>query len=161
MIQTQLAVLKQAAALRPSPRELDCLAAAVYYEARGESAEGQAAVAQVVLNRMRTRSFPKSACGVVYQGAGTGDCQFSFACGAPARPEGRAWVMAHRVALRALGGYVMTGVGRATSFHCAGLGDGWGPGLIRVARIGGQVFFAAAGRTLRAGAGASSNPTLS
>ena len=62
-------------------RQLDCLAQAVYYEARGESPAGQAAVAQVVLNRVRHPAFPKSICSVVYQGAQAGHgCQFSFAC---------------------------------------------------------------------------------
>src|ERR1700677_1873993 len=59
-------------------RDLDCMTAAVYYEARGESAAGQAAVAQVVLNRVRHPAFPKSVCAVVYQGAATHSCQFSF-----------------------------------------------------------------------------------
>src|SRR3954468_6506981 len=60
---------------------LDCLTAAVYYEARSESEDGQRAVAQVVLNRVRHPAFPKSVCGVVYQGSNraTG-CQFSFTC---------------------------------------------------------------------------------
>ena len=64
-----------------SSRELECLADAVYYEARGETPSGQAAVAQVVMNRVRHPAFPKSICGVVFQGAynRTG-CQFSFAC---------------------------------------------------------------------------------
>ncbi|HZZ88499.1 MAG TPA: cell wall hydrolase, partial [Caulobacteraceae bacterium] len=60
--------------------DLQCLTAAVYYEARGESREGQAAVAQVVLNRVRSPAFPKTVCGVVYQGAAQHSCQFSFAC---------------------------------------------------------------------------------
>lgn len=62
-------------------RDLDCLTDAVYYEARGESRQGQAAVAQVVLNRVRHPAFPKSVCGVVFQGAfSNSTCQFSFAC---------------------------------------------------------------------------------
>src|SRR5690606_21735492 len=62
-------------------RDLECLTQAVYYEARGEGRDGMRAVAQVVLNRVRHPAFPKSVCGVVFQGAGrrTG-CQFSFTC---------------------------------------------------------------------------------
>ena len=63
-------------------RSLDCLAQAIYYEARSESEDGQRAVAQVVLNRVRHPAWPNSVCGVVYQGpmrAG-GGCQFTFTC---------------------------------------------------------------------------------
>ncbi|MFM8375734.1 MAG: cell wall hydrolase, partial [Phenylobacterium sp.] len=62
-------------------RDLDCLTQAVYYEARGEGRAGMQAVAQVVLNRARHPAFPKTICGVVFQGASrqTG-CQFSFTC---------------------------------------------------------------------------------
>lgn|GEM_PF-2261000 len=127
----------------PSAGALDCLAAAVYYEARGEPLAGQAAVAQVVLNRAHRPSFPKSVCGVVYQGAGGRDCQFSFACnGAMRRPrEWAAWTRARDVAARALGGYVMAAIGQATSFHAARLGGGG-----RVVRVGGHVFFGGVGR---------------
>ncbi|MGH7025397.1 MAG: cell wall hydrolase [Caulobacteraceae bacterium] len=124
--------------LNASPRALDCLAAAVYYEARGESAAGRAAVAQVVLNRRRRRDYPNSVCAVVYQGARRGDCQFSFACnGAMREPlERYAWRDARRIAARALAGYVMSAIGKATCFHAA---DGEAPaGAIR---LGGHVFF--------------------
>jgi len=127
-----------------SARDLDCLAAAVYYEARGEPAEGQAAVAQVVLNRARRPHFPKSVCAVVFQGAGGPACQFSFACnGAMDRArEPRAWARARDVAARALGGYVMAAIGGATAFHGAprGAGAGEGPGSVQ---LGGHVFYTA------------------
>src|SRR6185295_19397303 len=61
-------------------RALLCLTQAVYYEAGFEPVDGRRAVAQVVLNRMRHPAFPKSVCGVVYQGANTGVCQFTFVC---------------------------------------------------------------------------------
>ena len=83
--------------------DLDCLTAAVYYEARGESREGQAAVAQVVLNRVRSPAFPKTVCSVVYQGAAAHSCQFSFACdrSVGGRHEAGAWDRARGVAGRA------------------------------------------------------------
>jgi spore germination cell wall hydrolase CwlJ-like protein len=124
-------------------RQLDCLADAVYYEARGESSEGQAAVAQVVLNRARRAGYPKSVCGVVYQGAQSHACQFSFACDGAiykTREQG-AWRRSREVAARALGGFVMTAVGDATSFHVASLGRIWGGNLVRVAQIGSHVFY--------------------
>jgi len=124
-------------------RDLDCLAQAVYYEARGETPSGQAAVAQVVLNRVRHPSFPKSICAVVFQGARTSGCQFSFACdGASHHPtESAAWRRAEQVAAKALDGAVMAEVGNATHFHVAGLSADWGPHLLKVAQIGSHVFY--------------------
>jgi hypothetical protein len=129
-------------------RDLDCLTAAVYYEARGESASGQAAVAQVVLNRVRHPAFPKSVCAVVYQGAASHSCQFSFACNGAmrGRKEAGAWDRARDVAARALSGYVMDAVGRATHFRVVSLGQSWGGGMIRVAQIGQHNFYAFSGR---------------
>jgi len=133
---------------QPFTRDVDCLAAAVYYEARGESAAGQAAVAQVVLNRVRKVGFPKSVCGVIYQGAHGRGCQFSFVCsGAMTRPrEPVAWARARAVAARALDGYVMSEVGEATCFHAARLGSAPDGRMARVARVGGHVFLAATRR---------------
>lgn len=126
----------------PPRRELECLTDAVYYEARGESLEGQAAVAQVVLNRARAPRFPKSVCGVVFQGVGAGGCQFSFACnGAMAHTvEWAAWGRAQAVAARALNGYVMDAVGTAVQFHGthSASGDLGQDGA--VARIGRHLF---------------------
>jgi spore germination cell wall hydrolase CwlJ-like protein len=131
-----------------SARELDCLTAAVYYEARGESAAGQAAVAQVVLNRVSHPLFPKSVCGVVYQGAHGRGCQFSFACNGAmhARHEPAAWARARAVAERAMSGYVMTDVGRATHFHVTRLGAVWGGSMMKIARVGGHDFYTFSGR---------------
>ena len=126
-------------------RDLDCLTQAVYYEARGESARGQAAVAQVVLNRVRHPSFPKTICAVVFQGAGLGkaDCQFSFVCdGSMRRPlDAEAWDKAQHVAARALSGAVVAEIGNATHFHATRLGPQWGDGLVKVATVGLHVFY--------------------
>ena len=136
-------------------RQLDCLAQAVYYEARGESPAGQAAVAQVVLNRVRHPAFPKSICSVVYQGAQAGrGCQFSFACDGSTRRarEPGAWRRAQKVATRALDGYVMADVGNSTHFHVNNISPGWGPSLLRVSQIGTHVFYRFGGRAGRPGA---------
>jgi len=127
-----------------SSRELECLADAVYYEARGETPSGQAAVAQVVMNRVRHPAFPKSICGVVFQGAvnRTG-CQFSFACDGSmrrARDVG-AWARARKVASRALAGAIQNEVGAATHFHTTSVSPGWGPRLLRVAQVGMHIFY--------------------
>lgn len=137
-----------------SARDLACLTDAVYYEARGENAAGQAAVAQVVLNRVRHPAFPKSVCGVVFQRAGSGDgCQFSFACDGSMRHarEPDAWRRAEEVAARALDGAVMASIGNATHFHVAGLDPGWGPRLLRVAQVGLHVFYRFGGSAGRPG----------
>jgi hypothetical protein len=144
--------VQQAIAASPaptvSPRELECLTAAVYYEARGEAPAGQAAVAQVVLNRVGQARFGTSVCGVVYEGARSRSCQFSFACrgGPHGRHEVAAWSRARSVAARALSGYVMTEVGHATYFHVASLGAVWGPHMTRVAHVGHHIFYSPGGR---------------
>jgi spore germination cell wall hydrolase CwlJ-like protein len=138
----QKTALKVGAAAKPfagtsGKRDLDCLTSAVYYEARGEGVRGQEAVAQVILNRVRHPAFPKSVCAVVYQG-----CQFSFTCNGAMRRghEGAAWSEARKIAARALGGFVLAGVGNATHFHTTGVSPAWG-GMVRVARIGAHVFY--------------------
>jgi spore germination cell wall hydrolase CwlJ-like protein len=126
-------------------RDLDCLTQAVYYEARGESARGQAAVAQVVLNRVRHPAFPKTICAVVFQGAGhhKTDCQFSFVCDGSMRltRDNEAWEKAQHIAARALSGVIVADIGNATHFHASRLGEQWGDGLVRVAQVGLHVFY--------------------
>lgn len=130
-------------------RDLDCLTTAVYYEARGEGQAGMQAVAQVILNRARHPAFPRSVCGVVYQGAGrrTG-CQFSFVCDGSmrGRRESAAWNRARQVAGRALGGFVYAPVGNATHFHTTAVNPRWSGSLVRVAQVGRHVFYRFGGR---------------
>ncbi|HEX3700103.1 MAG TPA: cell wall hydrolase [Phenylobacterium sp.] len=125
-------------------RAVDCMTAAIYYEAGFESTEGQRAVAQVVLNRMRHPAFPKTVCGVVFQGAErpTG-CQFTFTCdGALARkPDEDAWARARKVAEAALNGYVMKQVGEATHYHANYVAPYWSPNLVKVAVVGQHIFY--------------------
>jgi hypothetical protein len=126
-------------------RAEDCLAQAVYYEARSESEDGQRAVAQVVLNRVRHPAFPASVCGVVYQGpqrAG-GGCQFTFTCdGALATPAGGpAWDRARRIAADALSGYVYAPVGAATHYHSQQVVPAWAFRLVKSAVIGAHNFY--------------------
>jgi hypothetical protein len=130
-----------------STRDLDCLTTAVYFEARGESSAGQAAVAQVVLNRVRHPAYPRTICGVVFQGAGYHTCQFSFACNGAMhqRRDLAAWERARTVAERALSGSVMATIGNATNFHSTHVSPSW-PGMIRVSQVGSHVFYRFAGR---------------
>ena len=131
-------------------RDLDCLTQAVYYEARGEGRDGMRAVAQVVLNRARHPSFPKSVCGVVYQGAAlrTG-CQFSFTCNGAmrGRVNRAAWNRARDIASKALSGQVFAGVGNATHFHTTGVSPSWRSSLIQVSQVGSHLFYRFGGRS--------------
>jgi spore germination cell wall hydrolase CwlJ-like protein len=124
-------------------RALLCLTQAIYYEAGFEPLEGRRAVAQVVLNRMRHPAFPKSICGVVYQGAGSGTCQFTFVCDGALyrRPAPDAWNEAEKVARAALSGYVERSVGEATHYHADYVAPRWAPLLAKVAAIGQHIFY--------------------
>ena len=123
---------------------LNCLATAVYYEAAGEGARGERAVAQVVLNRVRHPAFPSSVCGVVYQGSDrpTG-CQFTFACdGSLARkPNGAGWTAARRIAEEALDGAVDRSVGMATHYHANYVVPYWASSLSKISAIGEHIFY--------------------
>jgi len=125
-------------------RALRCLTQAIYYEAALEPRNGQEAVAQVVLNRVRDPNFPATVCGVVYQGAErvTG-CQFSFTCdGSLARaPVAWAWNQAEDVARAALGGHVADWVGTATHYHADYVMPWWAPTLAKVNQVGAHIFY--------------------
>lgn len=124
-------------------RALLCLTQAVYYEAGFEPVEGRRAVAQVVLNRLRHPAFPKSICGVVYEGSGSGTCQFTFVCDGALyrRPAADAWRQAELIARAALHGYVETSVGEATHYHADYVAPRWAPLLAKVADIGQHIFY--------------------
>lgn len=117
--------------------ELNCLAGAVYFEAKGESLDGQLAVARVVIARSRSGRFPASYCGVVHQPS-----QFSFVRrGAmPAIPQGSAtWRTAVAIARIADGDTWASPVEGALFFHAARVSPGWR--LRRVARVDNHVFY--------------------
>lgn len=125
-------------------RALDCLTAAIYYEAASESTLGQQAVAQVILNRVRHSAFPNSVCGVVFSGSNrTTGCQFTFTCdGALARaPSVTGWARARAIARAALSGYVAAQVGQATHYHTLWVAPYWSPSLDKVANIGAHTFY--------------------
>lgn len=122
---------------------VDCLATAALYEA-GDDRQGRKAVIQVVLNRVRTPGFPKTICGVVYQGhARTTGCQFSFTCDGSVRrrPVRLGWAVARRAARRALSGHVFAGVGGATHYHTDWMVPYWRDSLVKVAKVGTHLFY--------------------
>jgi len=124
-------------------RATDCLAAAQIYEA-GDDTAGERAVAQVVLNRVRHPAFPKTVCGVVFQGQerATG-CQFTFTCdGALARtPTQAAWDRAREIAKSALAGKVYRPVGYATHYHTDWVVPYWSGSLDKIGAVGTHLFF--------------------
>ena len=123
---------------------MDCLTAAIYYEAAQESEIGKRGVAQVILNRARHPAFPSSICGVVYQGSErkTG-CQFTFTCdGSLARKPSRdGWDAARRVAVAALSGYVEPSVGMATHYHADYVVPYWASSLAKIAKLDHHIFY--------------------
>jgi hypothetical protein len=127
-------------------REKDCLATAIYFEARSESAKGQRAVAEVILARTRVPGRPKTICGVVYEGSKrrTG-CQFSFTCDGHAdRVRDRdSWRQAMRIATNVMrtGGKVNPVAGGATFYHADYVSPGWASRMVKVASIGTHIFY--------------------
>lgn len=125
-------------------RSLECLTAAIYYEAATEGVEGQRAVAQVVLNRVRHPAYPSSVCGVVFQGSerSTG-CQFTFTCdGSLSRvPQASYWARAKAVAAAALAGSVYAPVGWATHYHTNWVVPYWSSSLVKLANVGTHIFY--------------------
>ena len=125
-------------------RATDCLAAAVLYEA-GDDAAGERAVAQVVINRVRHPAFPKTICGVVFQGSerSTG-CQFTFTCdGALLRwkPSDAAWQRAQAIAGAALSGSVDKPIGYSTHYHTDWVVPYWSSSLDKVTGVETHLFF--------------------
>ena len=131
---------------KDSARQMRCLAEAIYFESRGEPEPGQAAVAQVVLNRVRSGIFPTNVCAVVYQDRNHPfACQFSFACeGKSLRiEEPGAWAVATRIAQEVVSGVNYNPkVAEALNYHANYVYPFWAPSLRRVDRIGAHIFYA-------------------
>jgi len=125
-------------------RALTCLTQGIYYEAAREPEEGQRAVAQVILNRVRHPAFPNSVCGVVFQGSErpTG-CQFSFTCDGSlySQPMRSYWDRARKFAHEALQGYVSAPVGNATHYHADYVVPYWASSLAKNAVISSHIFY--------------------
>jgi spore germination cell wall hydrolase CwlJ-like protein len=126
-------------------QEQRCLAEAIYFEARNEPEAGQAAVAQVVLNRVKSGLYPKSVCGVVYQNRNRYlACQFSFACeGKSLRiSEPAPWATAVRVARDVTDGKTyLADVGGATHYHADYVRPHWSRKLKKMDVIGRHIFY--------------------
>jgi spore germination cell wall hydrolase CwlJ-like protein len=125
--------------------EENCLARAVYFEARSESELGQLAVAKVILNRVKDPEYPNTICGVVYQGSGRrNSCQFSFACdGLPDDVKSAtAWAKSKSVAQKALSGNSkVAAVSTATNYHADYVNPKWAKSMKRLIKIGRHIFY--------------------
>ncbi len=121
-----------------------CLAEAVYYEARSETTAGQKAVAEVVLNRVKSKHYPNTVCGVVYQGAerSTG-CQFSFTCdGSMAKsPKGKLWSRSKNIAALALTGAMPAITNGSTHYHTVDVSPHWAPNMRPTVLIDSHQFY--------------------
>ena len=126
---------------------VECLTQAIYYEARNESEEGQAAVAEVVMNRTRSGVYPQSVCAVVYQ-RNSRTCQFTFTCdGAIGRGaiDMTKWARAERIARDVYEGRSPAQLPRTSvNYHASYVSPSWGRRLERGRQIGTHIFYGAA-----------------
>lgn len=125
-------------------RQWRCLAEALYHEARGEKISGQIAVAEVILNRVESRRFPNSVCGVINQGTGRRNaCQFSYTCdGRSDRiSEHKAFQRVGKIAQLMLDGQPRLLTDGATFYHASRVRPKWSRVFTRTARIGSHVFY--------------------
>ena len=128
-----------------SKRQQKCLTAGIYFEARGEPVRGQAAVSQVILNRVKNPTYPNTICGVVYQNKHWRNrCQFSFACDTikdKVRDRKR-WKVAQYVARETTEGRIwFKEVGSSTHYHATYVNPKWAKSMKKVGRIGLHIFY--------------------
>jgi hypothetical protein len=125
-------------------RERRCLSTAIYFEARGEPLQGQIAVGQVIMNRVRSPQFPETICGVVYQGQLAPGCQFSFACdGKTDTPKNDShWALAQKLAKQITSGEVwLPEIGYSTFYHADYVSPHWKSAMNKIDSIGRHIFY--------------------
>lgn len=124
--------------------ELQCLAEALYFEARGETVKGQFAVAEVIMNRVKSAQFPGSLCSVINQGTGRKyQCQFTYTCDGNAEviSEPRAYAQVGKVARAVLDGKAPSLTGGATYYHTTAVSPRWSRVFTRTTKIGVHMFY--------------------
>jgi spore germination cell wall hydrolase CwlJ-like protein len=128
-----------------SSAEQKCLAVGIYFEARGENTRGQAAVAQVILNRVRNPTYPNTICGVVYQNDHWRNaCQFSFACDGKKDviTSPHHYKMAKDIALAVTAGKIfIADVGSSTHYHATYVHPRWSRTMEKMKKIGLHIFY--------------------
>jgi spore germination cell wall hydrolase CwlJ-like protein len=133
----------------PKPKggkQWKCLAEALYFEARGETIKGQFAVAEVILNRVSSASYPDTVCGVVNQGTGRKfACQFTYTCDGKAEviSEPRAYERVGKVARVLLDGVNSNLTDGATHYHTTAVRPSWARKFPKTAKIGSHIFYRA------------------
>jgi len=132
---------------QPKPKktgEWQCLAEALYFEARGETVKGQFAVAEVIMNRANSERFPDTLCGVINQGTGKRyQCQFTYTCDGRAEviAEPRAYERVGKVAQAVIDGKAPALTDGATHYHTTAVSPRWARVYTRTARIGVHLFY--------------------
>ncbi|TPI37017.1 cell wall hydrolase [Mesorhizobium sp. B3-1-6] len=128
-----------------SQPEQACLAKGIYFEARSEPVRGQAAVAQVILNRVRNPAYPRTICGVVYQNDNWFNrCQFSFACDGRKKTitDQASYKTAQEVAMAVTAGKIfIPEVGSSTHYYANYVHPGWARAMHKMTRIGLHIFY--------------------
>ncbi len=121
-----------------------CLSEALYFEARGETVKGQFAVAEVILNRVKSERFPDTLCGVINQGTGRKfQCQFTYTCDGHKEviSERKAYERVAKVARAMIDGIDGDLTSGATHYHTTAVHPSWARVYKRTARIGVHVFY--------------------
>jgi spore germination cell wall hydrolase CwlJ-like protein len=131
--------------------EHKCLSEVLYYEARGEGAGGQKAVAEVVFHRMNHGDYGHSICAVVYEGKDRPGCQFSFTCNGDMKRDKQpaAWHQAETLAAQILTGQVSlkNATGGAVNFHASSVSPDWADTMDKTTQIGNHIFYRGAAHT--------------
>ncbi len=125
-------------------RELKCLAEALYFESRGEQLEGQIAVADVIINRKNSKTFPDTICRVVSEGSHKRNaCQFSYNCDGKLEliHDKRAYRRIAKLSSLLLNGAFADITGGATFFHASEVNPGWAKKFRETKKIGRHIFY--------------------
>lgn len=121
-----------------------CLAEALYFEARGETVKGQVAVAEVIMNRVKSSRYPDTLCGVIKQGTGRKyQCQFTYTCDGQSESirEPEAYERVGKIARAVLDGLSVTLTAGATHYHTTAVRPNWARVYTKTVRIGDHVFY--------------------
>ena len=131
----------------PKPRltsEMKCLAEAIYFEARGEALEGQYAVGEVIINRVLSKDFPNSVCGVISEGANRlNACQFSYNCDGKLETitEKKIYERILKLSQMLLEPSARFLTSGATFYHSKLVSPSWSKKFIKTNEIGNHVFY--------------------
>lgn len=145
---SEIITQSEAQAVDPSGKEplddaITCLARTIYWEAKGEEADGMEAIASVVMNRLGHEGFPDTVCGVVREGREKGECQFSWWC--DGRPddveEEKRYEIAKEIARRALNRQLADRTGGALYFHHRRVSPDWAGKYTKKAEVGEHLFY--------------------